>query len=114
MKMLPSLVEGNIEGFGEALTEIQRLVGKTFSRYQTGIFHSRASETLVKFFLEMGAHGAGQSSWGPTVYGLVKGRRKSKDLESRTKDFLEKNDMDWLVRRCVANNTGAMIKRFVR
>jgi beta-ribofuranosylaminobenzene 5'-phosphate synthase len=68
--LLPALVECDIEEFGVALTRIQELVGDSFAAVQGGRFHPRAG-ALVEALLRGGAAGAGQSSWGPAVYGVV-------------------------------------------
>jgi beta-ribofuranosylaminobenzene 5'-phosphate synthase len=67
--LLPALVERDLAEFGAALTEIQRLVGGAFAAVQGGTFHPRAA-LLVDALLRLGAAGAGQSSWGPAVYGV--------------------------------------------
>jgi beta-ribofuranosylaminobenzene 5'-phosphate synthase len=68
--LLPGLAEGDLAEFGAALTRIQRLVGESFASVQGGVFHPRAGD-LVDALLRLGAAGAGQSSWGPAVYGIV-------------------------------------------
>jgi beta-ribofuranosylaminobenzene 5'-phosphate synthase len=68
--LLPALVEADAGEFGTALTRIQRLVGEAFAPAQGGTFHPRAG-ALVEGLLRHGAAGAGQSSWGPAVYGVV-------------------------------------------
>src|SRR3954447_12242898 len=68
--LLPALVEADLVEFGAALTRLQRLVGDTFAPMQAGTFHPRAG-ALVEALLRLGAAGAGQSSWGPAVYGVV-------------------------------------------
>jgi beta-RFAP synthase len=73
MKMLPALIEDDINSFGQALTGIQSIVGDFFASVQGGRFASPLLEQLAAFLLSEGAAGAGQSSWGPTIYGLVKG-----------------------------------------
>jgi beta-RFAP synthase len=82
--LLPALVERDLAEFGAALTRLQRLVGDGFATIQGGTFHPRAG-ALVGALLRLGAAGAGQSSWGPAVYGLVgseqKGRELARDLE---------------------------------
>ncbi len=70
MGVLPALVEEDLPAFGRGITEVQRLVGEMFVPVQGGRFaHARVAE-LVDDFLELGAAGAGQSSWGPAVFGL--------------------------------------------
>jgi beta-RFAP synthase len=68
--LLPALVERDLPEFGAALSRIQRLVGDSFAPVQGGTFHPQAG-ALVDALLRLGAAGAGQSSWGPAVYGVV-------------------------------------------
>jgi len=69
--IIPSILWDDIVSFGKALTKIQRLVGMYFSKAQHGIFCCRETERAVNALLEAGVFGAGQSSWGPTAYGVV-------------------------------------------
>ncbi|MEP6572076.1 MAG: beta-ribofuranosylaminobenzene 5'-phosphate synthase family protein [Gemmatimonadota bacterium] len=71
MQLLPALVDADLPAFGSALTEIQRVTGSWFSSAQGGAFASTATQELVEQLSEAGAAGVGQSSWGPTVYGLA-------------------------------------------
>lgn len=89
MKMLPSLIERKIKPFGEAMTRIDQLVGDTYANIQRGRYASIAGERLVAYMLEQGAYGAGQSSWGPTVYGLVKGKEQAQSLAEAVCRFVE-------------------------
>jgi beta-ribofuranosylaminobenzene 5'-phosphate synthase len=77
--LLPALVEGDLAEFGAALTRVQRLVGEAFAAVQGGTFHPR-SGALVEALLRHGAAGAGQSSWGPAVYGIVGGEEQANGL----------------------------------
>jgi len=88
MQMLPALIERDLKSFGEALTRIQRLVGSYFEVVQGGLFADKICEELIDYMLACGAAGAGQSSWGPTVYGLVKGKEKAIELKQRVDGFI--------------------------
>jgi beta-ribofuranosylaminobenzene 5'-phosphate synthase len=88
MKMLPSLIDQDIQNFGAALTGIQRLVGDSFAEVQGGRFANTLSERIISFFLDQHAYGAGQSSWGPAVYALVDGPAAAAKLEQDTQHFL--------------------------
>ena len=88
IKMLPALVEKDIVNFGQALTSIQRMVGDCFAAVQGGRFANPLSERLVDFLLDRGAAGIGQSSWGPTVYGLVEGKEKARQLVQEVQSFI--------------------------
>jgi beta-ribofuranosylaminobenzene 5'-phosphate synthase len=80
--LLPGLAEGDLAEFGAALTHVQRLVGESFASVQGGVFHPRAGH-LVDALLRLGAAGAGQSSWGPAVYGIVRDEQAGNELASR-------------------------------
>jgi beta-RFAP synthase len=80
--LLPALVERDVEEFGAALTVIQRHVGDSFADVQGGRFHPRAG-ALVDALLRGGAAGAGQSSWGPAVYGVVGSEAAARELAGR-------------------------------
>ncbi len=89
MKMLPALIEEDIINFGQAVTGIQHLVGDFFASVQGGRFSNPVSEKLISFLLDQGAVGAGQSSWGPAVYGIVKSKDQALRLSKQTQDFLD-------------------------
>lgn len=71
MQLLPGLVEGDLPAFGEALTEVQRITGGWFAPAQGGAFAPGPARRLLEVLAAGGARGVGQSSWGPTVYGIV-------------------------------------------
>ncbi len=110
MKMLPSIVEHDIESFGQVLTEVQRLVGEAFSPYQGGVFGSQVSSDIVNQMLEDGAYGAGQSSWGPTVYGLVESNAQAEKLKERILEFLKGKSYKAGLMVVRPNNEGAKVK----
>ena len=85
--LLPALVERDLEEFGAALTRVQQLVGDAFATVQGGRFHPRAG-ALVEALLRGGAAGAGQSSWGPAVYGVVGSEAAGRELARRMEDVV--------------------------
>ncbi|HJN58143.1 MAG: hypothetical protein QF812_02380 [Nitrososphaerales archaeon] len=91
MKMIPALLEHDISRFGSAFTDFQIMTGETFSSVQGGKFAGGPVSETVKFLLDEGAYGAGQSSWGPTVYGLVEGKAEAKKLFEKVQNFLDSN-----------------------
>jgi beta-RFAP synthase len=111
MKMLPSLVENDIANFGQALTDIQNMVGDCFASVQGGRFATPILEKLVGFLLEKGAAGAGQSSWGPTVYGLVDREERARNLAQDVRIYLAGLGGGSIF--CVqAQNRGAQVRAF--
>ena len=85
--LLPALVVRDVEEFGATLTRVQQLVGDAFAPVQGGRFHPRAG-ALVEALLRGGAAGAGQSSWGPAVYGVVGSETAGRELARRMEDVL--------------------------
>jgi beta-RFAP synthase len=78
MLVLPALVEEDLPAFGRGISEVQELVGEMFRPVQGERFaHVRVAE-LVSALLAKGAAGAGQSSWGPAVFGLFPGEEEAR------------------------------------
>lgn len=91
MQMLPAVAERDAVRFGQALTQIQRLVGDSFAAVQGGRYANPVSARLIDLWLEEGALGAGQSSWGPTVYALAVGKAQAAALVQAAERFLERH-----------------------
>lgn len=109
MKMLPSLIEKDIETFGQSLSEIDKKTGLHFKGVQNGIYREKISQRLIEFMLNSGSYGIGQSSWGPAVYGLVK-KKESEDLENEVREFLDEKKIKGYVFSARANNEGYLIE----
>jgi beta-RFAP synthase len=105
--LLPAVVERDVEEFGGALTRVQQLVGDAFASVQGGRFHPRAG-ALVDALLRGGAAGAGQSSWGPTVYGVVGSEAAGRELVRRMEDVA---GGDARVELVPFDNRGARVER---
>jgi beta-RFAP synthase len=88
MALLPSLAECDLERFGSALTAIQTITGGWFAAVQGGTFTPGATAALVGQMTEWGAGGVGQSSWGPTVYGIVADEDAGQRLAERVRGAL--------------------------
>jgi beta-ribofuranosylaminobenzene 5'-phosphate synthase len=80
--LLPGLQRGEIEEFGAALSEIQRQIGAIFADRQGGVFHPSAAP-LIEALGSLGVGAVGQSSWGPTVYGIVSDPSRAVDVADR-------------------------------
>jgi beta-RFAP synthase len=80
MQVAPAALAGDIRTFGGAITEIQEVLGEYFAPHQGGRFASRTGCAVVELARAHGAHGVGQSSWGPTVFALVGGEPGARAL----------------------------------
>ncbi len=110
MKLLPALIDRDIESFGDALTKIQVVVGDYFAGVQGGTFSSLAATAGIDVMNACGAYGVGQSSWGPAVYGLVQGETQAKTMLSKLESFIQDNG-GGQVFIANPNNQGATIKQ---
>ncbi len=109
LEMLPALVQKNIESFGRAITRVDELTGEAFSSEQEGTFKDKNISELRNYMLEKGAYGAGQSSWGPTIYGLTSDEKQAEQLKEETKAYLEQKDLLGETFIATPNNEGASI-----
>ncbi|MBF0530396.1 MAG: hypothetical protein HQK55_14220, partial [Deltaproteobacteria bacterium] len=109
MKLLPALIEKNIYDFGESLTEIDLKTGMFFEKAQGGLYQGgELAHEIVESFLQNGAYGAGQSSWGPAIYGLTD-KDNAQILATRMEGFLVQKNTKGKVLISLADNHGANI-----
>ena len=80
MQALPALAERDIESFGKAIGELQRITGDYFAPAQGGRFASPAVAEALAWFESQGVAGVGQSSWGPTGFAIVAGDDRAAEL----------------------------------
>ena len=101
----PALTARDLDRFGRSLAEIQDLVGACFAPVQGGAFHPVAAP-IVRRLRAAGAAGAGQSSWGPAVYGFA----ASGTDAGRLRSMLEVETPEAVIRIVGPRNTGAVIR----
>jgi beta-ribofuranosylaminobenzene 5'-phosphate synthase len=70
-KLLPAVVAGDRAAFGRAVARLGRLNGAWYADEQGGVYRPPAGDLVATLTDSEGVTGAGQSSWGPTVYGLT-------------------------------------------
>lgn len=109
MKLLPSFLEKDIEQFGSALTDIDRKTGMFFEPVQRGIYCEKMSYKIIDHMLASGAYGAGQSSWGPALYGLTL-KQESDSVANSMRAFLERHKIKGNVIVSSARNKGADVE----
>ena len=80
MQALPALAQRDIESFGNAIGELQRITGDYFAPAQGGRFASPAVAEALAWFESQGIAGVGQSSWGPTGFAIVAGDDRAAEL----------------------------------
>ncbi len=99
MKILPAVIERDIENFGDGLKEVQNLGFKKIEVEISGL--KNFIDELSKI-----SYGAGLSSFGPCVYALTKGKKHAEEVmkylnEKEIKNFI-----------CMPDNKGAYFEYF--
>jgi len=102
MKMMPSVVEKDLDSFGSAVNEIQDIGFKKIEvEFQDPIINE-----LMENMRDTGAAGVGMSSFGPTVYAVT-------DTNTRDISKIAQSTMKEIGGRVIvtkAKNTGSIIK----
>jgi len=78
--MLPALQSKDFDAFAEALHEYNARAGEAFADQQGGVYAGAAVSELVGRLRQRGIRGAGQSSWGPTVFALLRNLEEAQEL----------------------------------
>ena len=108
VKIIPSMVEGDLKSFGEGLTTFNSELGKFWNEYQCGRTYCHpVVEEEIKIMLRKSTC-ACQTSWGPTIYGIVDRQTEAETLKKELNEYLANNG-GGEVFITKANNVGAVI-----
>ncbi|NQY25645.1 MAG: beta-hydroxylase [Piscirickettsiaceae bacterium] len=111
MKLLPALVENDIDSFGQAITEIQALIGDHFSPTQGGRYTSVLVAQLLHYAQSLGHTGIAQSSWGPTGCIFVDGDSTAQKLIGDLTQYCQQEKLTTLsLSMTDASSSGAKIE----
>jgi beta-RFAP synthase len=109
LQMIPAIIEKDIKLFGDAMTKLDTMFGDYWERIQGGTYTHPRIEECVNYLLEAGAYGAGQSSWGPALYGLADGQKQANKLSDEMNRFLNTDGNTGSAFVTSVDNTGAKI-----
>jgi beta-RFAP synthase len=107
-EILPAVEQNDCRMFGEAIFRFGRLAGECFAAVQRGPFASGAIERLVDSIRQFGVPGAGQSSWGPTVFALTDGDQQAQHLADSVQSRCAGVEYEIVIAR--PNNRGALVE----
>ncbi len=107
MRALPGLAERDLPAFGAAITLIQQHVGDHFAPAQGARFTSRRVAAALEALAGLGAHGLGQSSWGPTGFAFANSPAEAARLAAELAALPQARGLDISI--CRALNRGAAV-----
>ena len=70
-RVLPAAATGRAEAFGAAVAAVGRLNGAWYADEQGGVYRPPVGDVVASLSSSTAVFGTGQSSWGPTVYGVT-------------------------------------------
>jgi beta-ribofuranosylaminobenzene 5'-phosphate synthase len=106
MKMIPAVIEQDIESFGEAVNHLQTA---GFKKEEVNL-QSREVRSVMTFMRSVDTYGAGMSSFGPAIYGFAGSDAESRRIRDEVQAFLDETTGGRVMVTRVSN-TGARIKR---
>jgi beta-RFAP synthase len=97
-ELVPAAEAGEFGRFGNSLYRFGHLAGQCFGAHQHGAFATERVTTIVSQIRALGTPGAGQSSWGPTVFAVTESEQAARQLGEQLQPFLD-DDESWQIAR---------------
>lgn len=107
-EIIPAIEESRLAAFSDAVYEYGRLAGNCFASVQGGPYASPRIAECVALIRDFGVRGAGQSSWGPTVFAFVEDQVQAEWLVAHLRRSMSPDDYD--ITMTAADNVGAVIE----
>jgi beta-ribofuranosylaminobenzene 5'-phosphate synthase len=82
-EMIPSILDADWPTASQAIGRYGALAGQIFEPLQGGVYRSPSIAACVAAMQELGIHGVGQSSWGPTVFALAQDEEQANWIAER-------------------------------
>ncbi len=103
-QVIPSLQQNNFIAWATSITEYNRCSGMFFAAAQGGPYNGESTDRFVRHLQTHGVVGAGQSSWGPSVFALF-------DSDTAARGTLDLANDEWEPMAIYSpSNTGRLIK----
>jgi len=107
LHMLPAIEEKDIDSFGRALREYNRLVGDCFAPVQGGPYADPMIEAMIDWLGKQNIGGA-QSSWGPTTFAVIEGEENAHRVGREMAKAFDLTALEWRVTN--VSQAGAFIQ----
>ncbi len=106
--LLPAAAEGRFRAFGESLYRFGYEAGLSFAVCQGGAFAGRRLTALVRWIRGRGIRGAGQSSWGPTLFALLENEAAAEEFAQWVRHRPDGEELETTV--AAPNNRGVQVR----
>ncbi len=107
-EMIPALQTSDCDRFGEAVYEYGCLAGDCYSELQGGRYANLTCTDIVQRMRSFGITGVGQSSWGPTIFGICEDARQAEALCALLRERYSENELQLEIAE--PNNHGAQLE----
>jgi beta-ribofuranosylaminobenzene 5'-phosphate synthase len=107
-RLLPAVADGDLDAFGRSVARLGRLNGAWYADEQGGVYRPPAGTIVDRLSESPAVTGAGQSSWGPTVYGVTRESELDGAVEA-AESALEACGVEGAVRTAEPRNRGAAV-----
>jgi len=107
-EMIPGLEATDIGRFGEAVYEYGCLAGDCYASLQGGRYANPTCTDLVQRMRRFGIAGVGQSSWGPTIFGLCEDGQQAEALCTQLRERYSESQLQLEISR--PNNRGVQLE----
>lgn len=108
-EILPALQEKDFRTFAQGVHEFNALAGEMFRHVQGGTYAHPSTARLIAILNQWGCLGAGQSSWGPTVFAFAASGEEAEQWGERLRLLPEAAEHEVIVTS--GQNHGACVER---
>ena len=105
--LIPAAATGDFPAFAASVYRYGHLSGSCFAARQGGPFNGPLLAELVEQVRRLGGKGAGQSSWGPTIFAALENEAQAKSLQHSLQAAWSGPPLDFVI--AAPNNRGAQI-----
>jgi beta-RFAP synthase len=100
-QLLPALERRDFDGFAESVYRFGHTAGLCFAEVQGGPYNGPLLAEIVAAARRLGVAGVGQSSWGPTIFCLLRDEAAAAEFVARMRRDFSHFDANYTVARPV-------------
>ncbi len=96
-EIIPAVETADFDTVGENLYRFNHEAGMCFAASQYGAYANEATAAIVEKLRSWGIAGVGQSSWGPTIFALLKDEKSAGQLVERLSREISIGDYNFII-----------------